>query len=74
LKEVMQRVGLSKPGIYKLIRKGKFPKQLHLTGRCVGWRECDIDDWIENLPTENPEGSATVAKARTSRAAKKKAA
>jgi prophage regulatory protein len=47
LPEVMARTGLSRSTIYDLIRKGKFPSQVNLGPRAVGWVENEIVDWIE---------------------------
>lgn len=49
LKEVRQMTGLSRSTIYAEIAKGKFPKQVKLTGaRSVGWHESAIEQWIES--------------------------
>lgn len=44
--EVENRVRLSKPTIYKLIRAGQFPRQLRLCANKVAWLEREINDWI----------------------------
>ena len=44
--EVGARIRLSKPTIYKLIRRGQFPKQLHLCANKVAWLEREIDGWV----------------------------
>lgn len=46
IEEVGARIRLSKPTIYKLIRKGQFPKQLRLCANKVAWLEREIDGWI----------------------------
>lgn len=46
LQEVMNRTGLKRSTIYKLMNDSKFPKQIMLTERCVGWIEDEIHDWI----------------------------
>lgn len=46
LPEVCEKVGLSKPTIYRLMAAGKFPKSMSLTDRAVGWLEKDVDDFI----------------------------
>ena len=46
LREVMERTGLKRSTIYDLIKKGRFPKQVMLSERCVGWVEDKIHDWI----------------------------
>ena len=48
LKDVVDRIGLSKPTIYRMIKKDEFPKPLQLTKRSIGWNESDIDNWIES--------------------------
>ncbi|MFM9890729.1 MAG: helix-turn-helix transcriptional regulator [Rickettsiales bacterium] len=46
LPEVVKRTGLSKSSVYKLIKEGKFPKQMEISQRCRGWDEDEIQDWI----------------------------
>ena len=48
LPEVRERVGLSGSGIYQLINKNQFPKQIKLGSRSTGWLESEIQEWIEN--------------------------
>jgi prophage regulatory protein len=49
LKEVKAITGLSRSTIYLEIAKGKFPKQIQLTGaRSVGWHESAIIQWVES--------------------------
>jgi len=46
LKEVMTRTGLSRSTIYGLIKDKKFPNQVVISARCVGWVEDEIHDFI----------------------------
>lgn len=49
LREVKGITGLSRSTIYLEIAKGKFPKQIQLTGaRSVGWHESAIIKWVES--------------------------
>ena len=49
LREVKEITGLSRSTIYLEIAKGKFPKQIQLTGaRSVGWHESSIIQWVES--------------------------
>jgi len=48
LPEVIQRTGLSKSRIYKLMKDDKFPKTILLSDRAVGWIEKELDNWIES--------------------------
>ena len=43
--------GLSRSTIYKWIDEGSFPKPVKLGPRAVGWREADINDWLETRDT-----------------------
>lgn len=44
---VMEKVGLSKASIYRLMKEGKFPPPLELGDRARGWNESSLDEWIE---------------------------
>lgn len=46
-KQVEQRIGLSRSFIYKGIQEGTFPKPIPLGVRAVGWRESDIQAWLD---------------------------
>ena len=47
LPDVMAQTGLSRSTIYSLVSQQKFPKQIKLGPRAVGWVENEIVDWIE---------------------------
>ena len=51
LPEVIDRTGLSRSSIYQRISDGTFPAPVVLGSgaRAVGWRETDIDQWIDAL-------------------------
>ncbi|KAB7695556.1 helix-turn-helix transcriptional regulator [Plesiomonas shigelloides] len=46
VREVMQKTGLSKSGIYDLIARGSFPQKVSLGERSVAFVESEIDDWL----------------------------
>ena len=48
IEEVLHRTGLKKTMFYDLIKKRKFPKQVPLGARAVGWYEHQVDEWILN--------------------------
>ena len=48
LREVMFATGLSRSTIYAWMADGRFPQQIKLGPRSVGWRERDIYAWIES--------------------------
>ncbi|MCU7833680.1 MAG: AlpA family phage regulatory protein [gamma proteobacterium symbiont of Taylorina sp.] len=40
--------GLSDSTIWRLEKKGDFPKRRKITARLVGWLKTEVDAWIEN--------------------------
>jgi len=46
LKEVIEKTGLARSTIYNLISQGKFPKQIELGARSVGWVDTEIEEWL----------------------------
>src|SRR5687767_1259580 len=51
LPEVIEATGLSRPTIYRLERKGEFPKRRRLGVNSVGWVEEELAVWIRGRPT-----------------------
>ena len=49
LPTVLLRTGLSRSTVYARVAEGTFPRQLSLGPNTVGWRETDIDIWIDGL-------------------------
>ncbi len=53
--DLLRRIGLSYPTVWRMMREGKFPR-----GRAVGgktaWLESEIDDWIAGLPVRRLKG------------------
>ena len=48
IREVMNKTGLTKSGVYDLMNAGQFPKSIRLsdTGRAVAFIEAEVDSWI----------------------------
>lgn len=55
--EVMERVGVSYPTIWALMRAGKFPRSRAVGGKPL-WLEAEIDRYIINLPIKPLKGDA----------------
>ncbi len=47
LPEVKKSTGLSRSTIYLRMAEGRFPKQVDLGGRAVGWLEAEIQEWLQ---------------------------
>lgn len=61
LKEVMQVTGLGRSTVYKYIAEEAFPKPVSLGGRCVGWVEDEVQDWVvAKIQERNLAQSAAV--------------
>ena len=48
LPEVMQRVGLSKSQVYKLIAEDQFPNPVKVSQRISCWVVTEVDGWVKN--------------------------
>lgn len=48
LNTVLARTGLSRSTIYRKIAEGTFPAQLKISTNGAGWKESDINRWVEN--------------------------
>ena len=47
LSDVKAKTGLSRSTIYLRMAEGKFPHQICLGSRAVGWINSEVIDWIE---------------------------
>lgn len=47
LPAVLDRVGVSRASLYRMIAAGEFPAPVHLSARSVAWPEADVSEWIE---------------------------
>ena len=47
ISEVLDRVGVSRPTIYRWMREGTFPKQISIGANSVVWLESDITNWMD---------------------------
>src|SRR4051794_31430289 len=47
--DVLERIGVSYPCLWRWMRERKFPVALEVGGRCA-WRESDIDEWMATRP------------------------
>lgn len=48
LREVQELTGLKRSTIYQMIFEGRFPKQVRLGLRSVGWHSDQIQDWLNS--------------------------
>ena len=48
LPEVLQKVGLSRSSIYRMINNEEFPAPLRISPNAIGWFESDVNEWINS--------------------------
>ncbi|MBA3640499.1 MAG: AlpA family phage regulatory protein [Acidobacteria bacterium] len=46
LTAVLDRIGVSKSTLDRLISRGQFPPPIRLAPRCIGWDEAQVDAWL----------------------------
>lgn len=56
LPRVMDLTGFGKSSIYSGVKAGTFPAPVRLSARAVGWRETDLDRWINERTTTTAAG------------------
>jgi prophage regulatory protein len=50
IREVTDLTGLSRVTVWRMEQKNMFPQRIALSPRRVGWREDEINEWLESLP------------------------
>jgi predicted DNA-binding transcriptional regulator AlpA len=53
--DVLDKVGVTYPTIWKLMRQGTFPRSVVVGGK-VAWLEHEVDAWISALPRRRLKG------------------
>jgi len=56
LPKVVKLSSLSSASIYRLIKKGEFPKQIKLSERSSGWLLSEVEQWLEEKINKRKEG------------------
>jgi prophage regulatory protein len=46
LPAMLRRSGLSRSVALDLVKRGKFPKPVKISARCVAWIESEVESWI----------------------------
>lgn len=47
LPDVIQKTGMSRSQIYRLIDQNAFPSQIQLSDRLSGWIEAEVECWLQ---------------------------
>jgi len=56
MRDVEKRTGFKRSNIYRLIKDGKFPKQVKLGPNSIGFVEQEIDDHLKAMVTARNGG------------------
>jgi prophage regulatory protein len=56
LPAVLKLSALSSATIYRLIKKGEFPKQLKLSERSTGWLLSEVEQWLDDKANARDRG------------------
>jgi prophage regulatory protein len=54
--EVLERVGLSFPTVWKMMRAGTFPRARYLGPQKTMWLASEIENWIMSTPLRRFKG------------------
>ena len=57
--ELLERTGLSYPTLWKLMRKGQFPRSRVISTGKVVWMDSEIEAWFDALPVRRLKGDPT---------------
>lgn len=63
INQVMAMVGLRRTTLWYRMREGSFPTAVQLGGHRMGWRESDVQRWINERPVNWPQKIARKAAA-----------
>lgn len=69
LNQVIDRTGLGRDSIYRMAKKGTFPKPRRLSARASGWLESEVSDWVKSRVLCRDEPILTPDHPRTVRLA-----
>ena len=61
LADVIDRTGLGRSTIYKLMTANDFPSSVSLSARSVAWVEQEIEDWIFSRIAQRDNQEAKAA-------------
>jgi prophage regulatory protein len=53
LPSVTARTGLAKTTLYMLIKQNKFPKQVRISEKRIGFLSSEVDEWINQKVEES---------------------
>jgi prophage regulatory protein len=58
--ELIGKINLSDPTIWRMEKAGKFPRRIQLGGNSVGWFDDEIEAWLAKKSADRFEGTQSV--------------
>lgn len=55
ISDVVRKTGRSRAAIYRMMNAGRFPRQVLIGARAVGWRLSAIQIWMSSPSTYCPD-------------------
>ena len=46
--QVLELVGMKSTWLHERVKAGEFPRPVRLGERAVGWRQSDVEAWLES--------------------------
>jgi prophage regulatory protein len=62
-REVLKRVPFGRTKLFEEVAAGRFPPPVAISAKRIAFHECEVDNWISELPRA-PRVNATLVKAR----------
>ena len=50
--QVLEQTGLGRSSLFQAVQEGRFPKQVKIGPRSVGWVEDEVQEWIKERVAE----------------------
>ena len=47
-KHLSEKLGVSIPTLYRLMKKPEFPDKIRISSQAIGFRESEISEWMES--------------------------
>ena len=57
IRNVTEATGLSRTTLWRLERRGDFPRRVRLGPNSIGWIETEVEEWIESRPRKSSSES-----------------
>ena len=62
IKEVCQKVGLSRPSVLRKSREGTFPARINVGARAIGFIEEEVEEWLQEQAKKRKPTKAISSK------------